>query len=171
MKRMMLPTLALLCACDGAPLAPDRQPAFKVSSSVTVSARSQAVTLEFSSGESAEATFKARFYAAAPSDPTAQIDGAILVVSAADGPMPQVGGESLAIKVSRATINRAGVIQVEGTGTVSTGRVVLDQYPITGSARPTAADPDYLVWDIVGGNVWEVQFEALTRVSTRLQSQ
>jgi hypothetical protein len=26
-------------------------------------------------------------------------------------------------------------------------------------------DPDCLIWDIVGGNVWEVQFEALTRVS------
>jgi hypothetical protein len=164
MKRPVLPMIAVLAACDGTPLAPDRQPAFRVSSSVTVSARSQVVTLEFSSGESAQVSFKARFHAATPSDPTAQMDGAILVVSAVDGPMPQIGGASLSIEVSRATVNRAGAVQFEGTGIVSTGRVVLDQYPITGSARPTTVDPGRFLWEIVGG-VWEVQFEALTKVS------
>lgn len=80
------------------------------------------------------------------------MDGAILVVSAGDGPMPQIDGESLAIDVSRATINRAGVVQFEGTATVSTGRVVLDRYPITGSAQSSTADGDNydLIWDILG---------------------
>ena len=101
MKKLALSMLAVVGACEGTPLAPDRQPALKVSSIVTVSARSQDATLEFSSGETAQASFKARFYASTSPDPTAQMDGAILVVSAVDGPMPQIGGESLAIEISR----------------------------------------------------------------------
>jgi hypothetical protein len=160
MKKLILPTLALLGGCDGTPLAPDRQPAFKASSTVTVFARTQDVTLRFSSGETAQASFKARFYASTSPDPEAQIDGAILVVSAADGPMPQIGGEALAIEILRATVNRAGVVQFEGTATVSTGREVSDQSPITGSVRPSNGDP--ISWAILGGNVydWEIEFGA-----------
>jgi hypothetical protein len=173
MKRLLLPMIAVLSACDGSPLAPGSQPAsitspiatVRTSSIVTVSARNQLVTLRFTSGETAEAYFKARFDVSTSAGSSAQMDGAILVVSAADGPMPQIGGESLAIDISRATINRNGVVQFEGTATVSDGRVILASYPSTGSARPSGSNPDYIVWDIVGGNVSEVEFEALTRIS------
>ena len=176
MKRLFPAMIATLSACDGSPLAPDLQ-AFRTSSIatartssiLTVSARSQVVTLRFAGGETAEAFFRARFDASTSAGSAAQMDGAILVVSAADGPMPQIGGESLAIEVTRAMINRSGVVQFEGTATVSDGRVVLDSYSITGSASAGCEPhPDCLIWDIVGGNVqnaWEVQFEALTRIS------
>jgi hypothetical protein len=163
--RLLLPMIAALWACDGAPLAPDRPPAFKASSIVTVSARTQLVVLEFGSGETARASFKARFYASTSPDPAAQMDGAILVVSAADGPMPQIGGESLAIEVAHATINRAGVVEFDGTGIVSMDRVVLYRYPITGSARSARFNPDCLIIDIVGGDSWKVHFEALGKIS------
>jgi hypothetical protein len=165
--------IAVLSACDGSALGPDPRPGFSTSSIatvrsssiVTVSARNQVVTLRFTSGETADASFKARFDASTSPGSAAQMDGAILVVSAVDGPMPQIGGGSLAIDISIATINRGGVLQFEGTATVRDGRVVLESYPITGSAHPSDVDPDYIVWDIVGGNVWEVEFEALTRIS------
>jgi hypothetical protein len=164
MNRLALPILAVLCGCDATPLAPDRQPAFKTSSVVTVSARTQVVTLQFGDGETARASFKARFYASTPPGPTAQMDGAILVVSAADGPMPQIGGESLAIEVSRATLNRGDLVQFEGIGTVSTGRLEVDRYPISGSARPAPDNANELIWDIFGDD-WTVRFAALTRIS------
>jgi hypothetical protein len=61
-----------------------------------------------------------------------------------------------------------GVIRFEGSATVSSGRVVVDRYPITGSTQASGArrDYDYIVWDIVGGNnTWEVRFSALTKLS------
>ncbi len=165
MERFVLALVAVLCACGEAPSATGPEPAFKRTSSlVTVSAPTQEVTLVFGDGQSAAATFRARFYASTSPGPTAQMDGAILVVSAADGPMPQIRGESLGVEVSRATINSAGVIQFEGTGTVSTGRVALYRLPITGSARPAGGSPDDLIIDIVGGDVWEVQLEAQVRI-------
>lgn len=168
MKRL-LPMAALLGACEGTPLAPDPQPALRASSIATVSARNQVVTLQFTSGDLAQASFKARFNASTSPGGAAQMDGAILVVSAVDGPMPQIGGESLAIDISRASLTAAGLVQFEGTGTVSDGRVVRDTYPISGSARPSASDPDYIVWDIVGGNVggneWEVHLEAIGKIT------
>jgi hypothetical protein len=80
--------------------------------------------------------------------------------------MPVIGGESLAIEVTRAVIDASGVIRFEGFATVSSGRVVLDRYAITGSTQGAQVGRDYIVWDIVGGNnTWEVRFSALTRVS------
>jgi hypothetical protein len=94
------------------------------------------------------------------------MDGAILVVSAADGPMPMIGGESLAIEITRAVIDGSGNIQFEGFATVSSGRVVLDRYSITGTTQAADGRPDYIVWDIVGGNsTWQARFSALTRVT------
>ena len=171
MKKIILPALALLGGCDGIPLAPDRGPAFKTSSIVTVFARTQDVTLLFSSGETAPASFQARFYASTSRDPQAQMDGAILVVSAADGPMPLIGGESLEIEILRATINSGGMVLFDGTGTVTTDRVVVDQYPITGSARLENGTLDIggVDYTITSHSArfptWEVHFEALTRIS------
>ena len=158
MKKLILPTLALLGGCDGTPLAPDRQPALvrKSSSTVTVLAHRQSVTLLFGDPLPAQALFKARFYASTSPDPEAQMDGAILVVSALDGPMPQVGGESLEIEILRATINGTGVVEFEGTATVSTGREVSDQYPITGSARPSSGNP--IIPESRGDNLYDWEF-------------
>jgi hypothetical protein len=121
MKQLVPPMLAVLVGCEGNPLAFDQRPDFesspitKSSPTTTVSARPQAVTLEFTpGGQTAQATFKARF--SASSDPAAQMDGAILVVSAVDGPMPLIGGESLAIEITRAVIGGDGVIRGLGDG-------------------------------------------------------
>ena len=171
MKQLVLPMLVVLGACGDNPLASDLRPDFQSSSVAKsapitmVSARPQAVSLEFiPGGQTAQVTFKARF--SASTDPTAQMDGAILVVSANDGPMPVIGGESLAIEITRAVIDASGVIRFEGFATVSSGRVELDRYAITGSTQAAEVGRDYIVWDIVGGNnTWEVRFSALTRVS------
>ena len=139
---------------------------------MTVFARTQDVTLRFSSGETAQASFKARFHVSTSPDPEAQADGAILVVSAADGPMPQIGGESLAIEISRATINRGSMLLFDGTATVSANRVVVAQYPITGSGRLDNSSLDigpvnYTLTSQPGDLPihWEVHFVALTSIS------
>jgi hypothetical protein len=171
MKQLVLPMLVVLGACGDNPLAPDLRPDFQSSSVAksspitTVTARPQVVSLGFiPGGQTAQVTFKARF--SASTDPAAQMDGAILVVSANDGPMPVIGGESLAIEITGAVIDASGVIRFEGFATVSSGRVVLDRYEITGSTQAAQVGRDYIVWDIVGGNnTWEVRFNALTRVS------
>ena len=171
MKQRLLPTLVVLGACGDNPLASNLRPEFhsspsaKTSPLTTVAARPQVVSLEFiPGGQTAQVTFKARF--SASTDPTAQMDGAILVVSAADGPMPVIGGESLAIEITRAVIDVDGAIRFEGSATVSNGRVVVDRYSITGSTQDTGVGRDYIVWDIVGGNnTWEVRFSALTKLS------
>jgi hypothetical protein len=131
-----------------------------------VTARPQVVSLEFTpGGQTAQATFKARF--SASTDPSAQMDGAILVVSAVDGPMPVIGGESLAIEITGAVIGGDGVIRFEGSATVGSGRDVVDRYSITGAAQASGEVRDYIVWDIVGGNNdWEVRFSALTKLSS-----
>jgi hypothetical protein len=171
MKQLVVPVLIVLGACGENPLASHQPPAFqstsveKSSSITTVSARKQVVSIEFiPGGQTTQATFKARF--SASTDPNAQMDGAILVVSAADGPMPMIGGESLAIEITRAVIDGSGNIQFEGFATVSSGRVVLDRYSITGSTQAAEVVPDYIVWDVVGGNsTWQVRFSALTRIT------
>ena len=164
MKRPILLTLALLGGCDGTLLTPDRQPALtrQRSSTVTVIARRQTITLLFDGPLSAQAFFKARFYASTSPDPEAQMDGAILVVSAVDGIMPQIGGESLEIEVLRATINPAGVIEFGGTGTVRTGREISDQYPITGSARPSNGNPN--IPESLAGNLYDWEFAPIDGV-------
>jgi hypothetical protein len=171
MKQRLLPALVVLGACGDDPLASNLRPEFqsspnaKSSPTTTVTARPQAVSLEFiPGGQTAQATFKARF--SASTDPAAQMDGAILVVSANDGPMPVIGGESLAIDITRALIGVDGVIRFEGSATVSSGRLVVDRYPLTGSTQASGVGRDYIVWDIVGGNnTWEVRFSALTKLS------
>ena len=171
MKQLVVPVLMLLAACAENPLASQQRPAFQLSSAeksssiTTVSARTQVVSIEFiPGGQTAQATFKARF--SASTDPSAQMDGAILVVSAADGPMPVIGGESLSIEITRAVIDGSGRIQFEGSATVSSGRVVLDRYVITGSTQAAEGRPHYIVWDIVGGNgSWQARFNALTKVA------
>jgi hypothetical protein len=172
MKQRLLPTLVVLGACGDNPLASNLRPEFqaspnaKPSPTTTVTARPQVVSLEFIPGsQTAEATFKARF--SASTDPSAQMDGAILVVSAVDGPMPVIGGESLAIEITSAVIDVDGVIRFEGSATVGTGRGVVDRYSITGAAQASGVGRDYIVWDIVGGNnTWEVRFSALTKLSS-----
>ena len=122
-----------------------------------------------------------RAHLAAGTDRVPISDGAILVVSAADGPMPQVDpdAETLSIQVRFAVVDDAGVVRFGGIGTLTTGRVVSPPFEIAGTARPAAAPPstsppplptpppfidpnppspapdypDYIVWDIVGGNV------------------
>ena len=173
MKQRLLPTLVVLGACGDnslpSNLGPEFQssPSAKASPITTVAARPQIVSLEFiPGGQTAQVTFKARF--SASTDPTAQMDGAILVVSAVDGPMPVIGGESLAIDITRAVVDVDGVIRFEGSATVSSGRIVVDRYPITGSTQASGVgrDYDYIVSDIVGGNAtWEVRFSALTKLS------
>ena len=170
MKQLVVPVLIVLGACGENPLASHQPPAFqstsveKSPSVTTVSARPQVVSIEFIGGQTTQATFKARF--SASTDPTAQMDGAILVVSAADGPMPMIGGESLAIEITRAVIDGGRRIQFEGLATVSSGRVVLDRYSITGSTQAAEGKPDYIVWDIVGGNItWQARFSALTKIT------
>jgi hypothetical protein len=170
MKTRLLPTLVVLGACGDNPLASNLRPEFQSSPAVkspitTVSARPQIVSLEFTpGGQTAQATFKARF--SASTDPTAQMDGAILVVSALDGPMPVIGGESLAIEITRAVIDVDGVIRFEGSAAVSNERDLVDRYSITGSTQASGTGRDYIVWDIVGGNnTWEVRFSALTKLS------
>jgi hypothetical protein len=171
MKQLALPLLLVLAACGESPLASIRRPdlqsaaAQKSSSITTVTARPQVVSLEFiPGGPTIEATFKARF--SASTDPAAQMDGAILVVSAADGPMPVIGGESLAIEITRAVIDASAMIHFEGIATVSSGRVVLETYAVTGSTQAAAGGRgDDIIWDILGGNnAWEVRFSAITRI-------
>ena len=158
MKKLILPTLAVLGGCDGTPLAPDRQPAFarQASSTVTVSARPQTVTLLFDDPLPVEASFRARFDASTSPGSQAQMDGAILVVSAADGPMPQIGGEWLEIEILRATVNRAEAVDFEGMATVGTGREISDRYPIGGSARPSTGNPN--VPESPGGDLYDWEF-------------
>jgi hypothetical protein len=168
MKQLALPMLIVLVACEVNPLASDLRPDFrpsltaKPSPITTVSVRPQRVTLEFiPGGQTAEVTFKARFTAS--SDPTAQMDGAILVVSAVDGPMPVIGGEELEIAIETGLIESTS-IRFEGIGVARSGRVVVNSVPVTGVIQATEAGKDALIWNIRGGDVWEVRFSALTKI-------
>ena len=90
-------------------------------------------------------------------DGGARADGAILVVSALDGPMPQASGDatSLRIDVHAASIDASGVIRFEGVGTLR-DRTGDGSFAVAGTAGPAAdccRNDGYIVWDIVGGNV------------------
>lgn len=169
----------LLVACDAGPLAPRSRPmpiggvvqpraATLASPSLVVIAAGQLVGIVREGGEVDRAWFEARFSVRdGDTGQNAPIgDGAILVVSASDGPMPQSSpdAETLRIDVRSATLGTDGVVRFVGVATVSDARGESQPFDVTGSVQPSAKDnpPDYIVWDIVGGNVHEMSFPALT---------
>jgi hypothetical protein len=103
----------------------------------------------------------------------AQMDGAILIVSAVDGPMPQTRpeAETLSIRVQRAWLDPDFVVRFEGVATLRHASGDLEEFPIAGSARPMATNADCLVWDILGSNVSDplhYVFEADARIVEHL---
>jgi hypothetical protein len=161
----------ILVACDAIPTEPVRGPvaAADVEARMTetappplliLTAPGQIVTLERESGDTERAWAQAHLVVRDLSERggTAQMDGAILVVSAVDGPMPQTspGATWLEIEINAGTLGSDGVIRFSGVATLrdaSGGRTTFD---MAGSARPHAADDPYpLIWDIVGGDVYD----------------
>jgi hypothetical protein len=176
----------ILAACHGGPASPNVESPWgfdtqlspdEITEGVFISVPGQLVSVE--QGTELERAWM-RAHLTAGTDRVAISDGAILVVSAADGPMPQVDpdGETLSIVVRSALVDAAGVIRFDGIGTLTTGRVVSPPFEITGTARPSAAPsfsppplptpppfidpnppspapdyPDYIVWELVGGNL------------------
>ena len=168
----------LLVACDANPLAPrGRLPAIGSvmqpraatlsAPSLVVVAPGQLVEIAREGEQTDRAWFEARFVVrdgdAGQNAPIS--DGAILVVSAADGPMPQStpDAKTLRIAVRSATLNIDGSVQFIGAATVSDANGKSQPFEVAGSVQPSAkGSPDYIVWDIVGGNVHEMSFPALT---------
>ena len=167
----------LLVACDPGPLAPSSRPpaiggvgqlraTTLAAPSLMVVAPGQLVVIAREDGHTDRAWFEARF-TVRDGDPqgAAMGDGAILVVSAADGPMPQSSrdAETLRIAVRSATLGPDGVVRFTGVATLSDAGGESQPFDVAGSVQPSAkGDPDYIVWDIVGGNVHEMSFPALT---------
>ena len=167
----------LLVACDPGPLAPrSRPPAIGgvgqprvttlAAPSLVVVAPGQVVVIARDGGQTDRAWFEARFTVGdgdrGESAPIS--DGAILVVSAADGPMPQSSpdAETLRIVVRSATLGPDGV-RFTGVATLSDARGESEPFDVAGSVPSSGeGNPDYIVWDIVGGNVHEMSFPALT---------
>jgi hypothetical protein len=161
----------ILVACDAIPTEPARAPvaATDVEARMTettppplliLTAPGQIVTLERESGETERAWVQAHLVVPDLSGRggTAQMDGAILVVSAADGPMPQTSPTAtwLKIKINAGTVGSDGVIRFSGIASLGDASGERTTFDIAGSARPHAADDPYpLIWDIVGGDEYD----------------
>lgn len=171
--------IAVSLACHGDPLTPGGNairpgsigPITRTTApepTLMVLAPGQLVAVEVN-GATERAWFEARLIVRADGGGVAAADGAILVVSANDGPMPQTSADAatLRIEVRAATVETDGTVRFVGTATRTDGRRESAVFDVTGSARPSATvPPDELIWDIVGGNVHEMSFPAVT--TTRL---
>ena len=121
----------------------------------------QLVVLSRADGRTERAWVQAQITIVTGRDGVPIADGAILVVSAADGPMPQTdpGAEATDIRVTWAAVDGAGSVTFEGSATTASGKQESPPFEVSGTARPessqTQRHPDYIVWDIVGGNALE----------------
>lgn len=174
----LLPAALALAACDAAPTAPaadagrstelNAPTAALLASSplLILNADPQLVMLERGSGETERGWFQAHivFRDLGARDGAVQMDGAILVVAAADGPMPKAPSgreEWLHIRVERGRLEADNAFSFEGTATLRDGIGGRVQFPIAGSGRPMASNPDCLVFDILGSNLYDdATFEA-----------
>ena len=158
----------ILMACDATPTEPIRAPfpAADLGARTTetaappvliLTAPGQVVALERAGRESERAWVQAQLVVRDLSGKggTAQMDGAILVVSAADGPMPQTSPVAtwLSIEINAGTVGSDGVLRFSGVARLRDATREGITFDIAGSAQPHATHPDCLIWDIVGGNV------------------
>jgi hypothetical protein len=180
MTRRSIVAAAFLMAGCADPISPARGPAVPgvtspfaevgAAPSLILVAPGQLVTLELASGETKPAWFQAEIFVREPNG-AAQMDGAILVVSAADGPMPQSSpnAETLSIDVESAVLGSDGVVRFEGLATLTDPSGRRRKFDFSGSLTPRSAccfGPDWLIYDIVGGEAdGDYRLQALMRVA------
>jgi hypothetical protein len=69
--------------------------------------------------------------------------------------------------VHTARLGADDVVHFEGDAMLRHGSGEPQKFPIAGSARPVAGNPDCLIFDILGGNVYDgATFEAEVRFFT-----
>lgn len=160
----------ILAACDVIPTDPTRAPlaAADLEARATETAApplliltvpGQFVALERAGRESERAWVQAQLVVRDLSGRggTAQMDGAILVVSATDGPMPQTSPAAiwLRIEIIAGTVGSDGVLRFSGVARLRDATREGITFEVAGSAQRDATDPYPLIWDIVGGDVYD----------------
>lgn len=165
-RRSIAGAVLIVLGCAD-PTAPGRVPAHAVTRPLAATAAApslilvapgQLVALGLAGGETRRAWFQAEIFVrgGATPDGAAQMDGAILVVSAADGPMPQSSpnAETLSIDVESASLGSDGVVRFEGIATRTDPSGRRTTFELSGTVTPQAAccfGPDWMIVDIVAG--------------------
>jgi hypothetical protein len=159
----------ILTGCDVAPTAPPAPPPSELQPALSAPvllllAPPQQVLIQRAERDSEPARFQAEIvlkgfdpggHARAPA-----AAGAIRLESASDG--------LLQIQVLEARVGAYGAVHFEGLARLWTERgESVAELPIAGSARPEPGNPDCIIWDIVGGKVYDrATFSAEGRLFT-----
>jgi hypothetical protein len=162
-------TVLILAGCDVAPTAPPAPPPSELQPALSapvllVLAPLQDVLIQRAERDSEPARFQAEIVLKG-FDPggharAAAAAGAIRLESASDG--------QLQIRVQEARVDADDAVHFKGVARLWTERGgSVAEFPIAGSARPEPGNPDCLIFDILGGNVYDgATFEADGRLFT-----